>query len=416
MSRQLTAAMVTLLVSLLLSGCGQEQQPEATISPLAAQSQNPVERGQYLARAGDCTACHTPVGEPEFSGGKAVPTPFGKIYSSNLTSDKRTGLGAWTADDFWQAMHHGKSRDGRSLYPAFPYTSYSLMTRDDTDALFAYLKTIPAVEQAPPEHGLSFPYDTQLALNIWRALFFRPETFKQDDKQTESWNRGAYLVQGLGHCAACHTPRGALGNTKSDLNLSGAYVEGLGWEALSLSRGILAHSEKEELMDLLQSGVNQRDVMSGPMAEVVLHSLQFLDREDLGAMTDYLSTLPEMSNSISRQSGASESYTQDLRADGELIYTEHCADCHGSDGQGEPYVYPALAGNRGVTAASPTNAIRMLISGGFGASTEQRPRPHGMPSFAHQFSDNESAAVLSYIRGAWGNSASAVSPEAIRQN
>ncbi|WP_205737891.1 cytochrome c [Granulosicoccus antarcticus] len=405
-----------LLLSSLLSGCSEDTQPQASLSPLASHFDNVVERGQYLAQAGDCTACHTQMGEPEFSGGKAIPTPFGKIYTSNLTSDKLTGLGEWNADEFWQAMHHGKSRDGRSLYPAFPYPSYSLVTRDDSDALFAYLQTVPAVEQLPPENELRFPYNTQLALNTWRALFFRPEAFSPNEQQTESWNRGAYLVQGLGHCAACHTPRGALGNSKTDIDLSGAHIEELGWDAVSLTRGVLSEKDKQGLVELLQTGVNERDVLSGPMAEVVLHSLQYLKSDDLGAMADYLSSLPEKATEKVRQLRVSESYTQELREAGQSIYVEQCADCHGKDGQGEPYRYPALAGNRGVTAASPNNAIRLLEAGGFGASTQGRPRPYGMPSFAHQLSDDESAAVLSYIRGAWGNSASAVSPEALRQH
>ena len=399
-----------------LSACSQQDDAESIVSPLAEKFSDPLERGEYLARAGDCVACHTRVGEPEFSGGLAIPTPFGKIYSSNLTSSEQAGLGLWTADEFWQALHHGKSRDGRSLYPAFPYPSYSHITRDDSDALFAYLQTIPAVEQLPPEHELEFPYNTQLALNAWRLLFFRPEVFVADAEQSESWNRGAYLVQGPGHCAACHTPRGRLGNTQSRYELAGAHIDGLKWDALPLTRGNLPQGDRDALVELLKRGGNERDVLSGPMAEVVLRSLQYLDREDLASMVDYLLSLPEVEAPASSQLRVNDEDGFQLYQAGKQVYAEYCADCHGEDGQGQPYRYPALAGNRGVMAASPNNAIRSLLSGGFGASTQERPRPYGMPPFAHQLDDQQAAAVLTYIRKSWGNEASAVAPETLRQN
>lgn len=411
-AKQWTACL--LLSVLLLAGCSEQDDAQNIVSPLPDRFADPIERGRYLARAGDCVACHTRVGEPEFSGGKAIPTPFGKIYSSNLTSDRLTGLGQWTADEFWQALHHGKSRDGRSLYPAFPYPSYSHMTRDDSDALFAYLQTVPAVEQAPPEHELGFPYNTQLALNVWRWLFFKPEVFVADAEQSESWNRGAYLVQGPGHCSACHTPRGRLGNSQSRFELAGAHIDGLQWDALPLTQGSLPQGDRQSLVELLKRGANERDVLSGPMAEVALHSLQYLDRSDLESMVDYLLSLPATETPASSQIRVSAENALQLFNAGKQVYADHCADCHGSNGEGEPYRYPALAGNRGVVATSPNNAIRALMSGGFGASTEERPRPYGMPPFAHQLDDQQAAAVLTYIRGSWGNAASAVSPDALR--
>ena len=290
------------------------------------------------------------------------------------------------------------------------------MTRDDSDALFAYLQSVPAVDRQPPAHELGFPYDTQLALNAWRLLFFRPEVFEADPAQSERWNRGAYLVTGPGHCSACHTPRGRFGNSQSDHDLAGAHIEGLDWDALSLRRGSLPQEDRDAQVELLKRGDNERDVLSGPMAEVVLHSLQYLDRDDLGAMVDYLSSLPAAETPVSPQFSVNASYAEELYQSGEQIYGEHCADCHGDTGLGVPYRYPALAGNDGVTAASPTNAIRSLMDGGFGASTEERPRPYGMPPFAHQLDDQQAAAVLTYIRRSWGNQACAVSPETLRRN
>lgn len=399
-----------ILFVVTLASCASEP-PPTTTSPLALNTLDVSGRGKYLARAGDCVACHTQPGAADYSGGKGIQTPFGVIYSSNLTPDNVSGLGSWSSDDFWQAMHHGKSRDGRNLYPAFPYPSYTLMVRADSDALFAYLQTLPAVPATVPENELRFPFNTQLALSAWRQLYFKPRTFIVDAEQSDSWNRGAYLVEGLGHCGECHTPRGVLGNTQSGKALAGAYVESLGWDALALATGPLASDKKHELVTLLKTGVSERGQMSGPMAEVVFHSLQYLDTEHLGNMVEYIASLPITPAQLRSSIQTSEPSARELRKEGEVIYGEHCSDCHGEDGEGKPYQYPALVANKGLTAASPNNAIRIIKHGGFGASTAGRPRPYGMPAYAHQLSARESAAVLSYIRGAWGNAASAVSPQ-----
>ena len=394
----------------LLSACKPTIQ-ESNPSPLTNAPAELIERGQYLAKASNCVGCHTQPGKPEFSGGRAIPTPFGEVISSNLTSDAETGLGHWSKDDFWQALHNGKSRDGRSLYPAFPYPSYNLMTRDDSDALFAYLQSIPAVKQVNPPHRLRFPYNSQLALNIWRTLYFRPTSFTSDDSQTDDWNRGAYLVNALGHCAACHTPRGALGNYKKRHQFAGTTIEGLGWDAPPLTNGAMSEHQQEQMVILLKTGINERDVLSGPMAEVVKHSLQYLKREDLASMVKYLAGLPAVNKTDERTFALDE----ESLSLGKAVYEKHCADCHGENGQGEPYRYPALADNSTVNSPSPRNAIHSLLFGGYGASTAGRPRPYGMPPFAQDLSDTEAAAVLSYIRSAWGNTAGAVNAVKIRQ-
>ncbi len=403
------------LCVIIIAGCGTEA-PPAGQSPLNLHSVDLLERGQYLARAGNCVGCHTPAGAPEFSGGKAITTPFGIIYSSNLTADNVNGLGGWDSDDFWQAMHHGKSADGSNLYPAFPYPNYTLMTRDDSDALFAYFQTIPAVDSAAPDHELRFPFNTQLALSAWRLLFFKPQTFQVNSDHNASWNRGSYLVKGLGHCGACHTPRGVLGSTRSKHELAGAYIDHLGWDALSLLTGPVDAQQKRQTVTLLKTGVNERHHLSGPMAEVVFHSLQYVDEQHLDDMVEYMASLPSVPAQLRPSIRTSQATAATLRKEGDEIYVEHCSDCHGEEGQGEPFKYPALVANQGVTAESPSNAIRILKQGGFGASTEGRPRPYGMPAYAHQLNARESAAVLSYIRAAWGNSASAVSPEALRRD
>lgn len=413
MNRLRCSAFISLVVA-LLSACGQETAQMST-SPLTTLTDNPVERGRYLSKAGNCMACHTPVGAAEFSGGRAIPTPFGEVYSSNLTPDSATGLGNWSSDDFWQALHHGKSRDGRSLYPAFPYPSYSLVSRGDSDALFAYLQTLAPVTQASPAHRLRFPYNTQIALNIWRALYFDPAEYRTDPQQSDTWNRGAYLVQGLAHCGACHTPRGALGNTDKSHPLSGSAIAGLGWYAPALTQGPLSSTEKEALIELLKTGINHQAVLSGPMAEVTVHSLQYMAFDDLAAMTEYLASLEPTSSQLPETSGVTIEWGNALHQEGMALYGKHCEDCHGASGEGQDRRYPALAGNRAVLTNPPNNAIKVLLYGGFGASTEGRPRPHGMPAYAQLMSDKEAANVLSYIRAAWGNNAPAISASSIRR-
>ncbi|WP_396442302.1 c-type cytochrome, partial [Limnohabitans sp.] len=195
---------------------------ETAQTPQASAAQ--IEQGRYLALAGNCMACHTTLGGAPFAGGRRIDTPFGGVYSSNLTPDPATGLGQWTAQDFWQAMHRGRSKDARLLAPAFPYNHTSVITRQDSDAILAWLKTLPPVVQAPPSHTLVWPVGTQPALAVWRSLFFEPSPFQADKSQTAEWNRGAYLVQGLGHCAACHSPRNALGASGAVSDLSGGLM------------------------------------------------------------------------------------------------------------------------------------------------------------------------------------------------
>ncbi len=268
-----------------------EPSPTASSPPTAQQ----VERGAYLARAGNCQDCHTPRGAPPFSGGRGIPTPFGTVYSSNLTPDVATGIGDWTAAQFRRAMHNGRSRDGRLLYPAFPYDSTTRIAADDADALFAYLRSIPAVAQANRSHQLRWPYDTQVALALWRALYFRPARFSADPAQSPEWNRGAYLVQGLGHCSACHASRNALGATRDALGLAGGLIPLQNWYAPALNAAHeagLAAWPVEQAVELLKTGVSEGAALLGPMAEVALHSTQHLTDADLQAMAMYLKSLP----------------------------------------------------------------------------------------------------------------------------
>ncbi|RYZ07311.1 MAG: c-type cytochrome, partial [Comamonadaceae bacterium] len=212
---------------------GEEPLP-AAMAPVPATPQQ-VERGAYLARAGNCMACHTERGGAPFAGGKGIATPFGTVFAGNLTPDTATGIGDWSPAAFWRAMHHGRSKDGRLLYPAFPYPDYTLVTREDSDALYAFLRSQPAVQQANRPHDLRFPYDSQAALAVWRALFFSPGAFTPAADKSAEWNRGAYLVRGLAHCQACHAPRNAFGAISTDLELSGGLIPMQNWYAPSLA-------------------------------------------------------------------------------------------------------------------------------------------------------------------------------------
>jgi mono/diheme cytochrome c family protein len=364
-----------------------------------------VSRGAYLARAGNCTACHTDRGGRPFAGGKGIPTPFGTVYASNLTPDLKTGIGSWSPAHFWRAMHHGRSKDGRLLYPAFPYPSFTLITREDSDALYAFLRSQAPVQQPNRPHELRWPYDLQVALAVWRALFFSPMAFAVQADQSTEWNRGAYLVRGLGHCDACHAARNVFGATRSALELSGGLIAMQNWYAPSLAdpgEAGVADWPTEDVVSLLGSGTSKRGTVMGPMAEVVFRSTQHLSDADLGAMAIYLKSLPHRSPAPA----ASKKATPEALELGQRIYAQQCAMCHGERGQGRG-PYPPLARHRTVTMGPHTNLVRVILSGGFPPTTTGNPRPYGMPSLA--LNDEEIAAVASYVRGAWGNAAPAVS-------
>jgi mono/diheme cytochrome c family protein len=384
--------------------------------PVADAAQQ-ISRGQYLARAGDCISCHTVRGGAHYAGGRRIPTPFGDLYAPNITPDRNTGIGEWTADDFWRAMHNGKSRDGSFLYPAFPYPNYTLVTRADADALFAYLRSVPAAHRPNQQHDLRFPYNQRLLLGLWRALYFRPGVYQPDPAQSVAWNRGAYLVQGLGHCNACHSNRNVLGATDAGAGLAGGLIPILNWYAPSLASDLesgIGEWPERDLARLLKTGVSPRGAVFGPMAEVVRQSLQHMSDSDIAAMAAYLKARPISGGQApvtSRESG--EDPVAMLRL-GSALYEKHCEQCHKIGGGGSPPDYPPLAGNRSVTTPSAINPIRMVLNGGFPPSTAGNPRPFGMPPYGPLLNDREVAAVVTYIRNSWDNSAPQVSPNEVR--
>jgi mono/diheme cytochrome c family protein len=371
-----------------------------------------VARGAYLARAGNCAACHTDRGGAAYAGGKGIATPFGTVFASNLTPDAKTGIGRWSAAQFWRALHNGRSADGRLLYPAFPYPNFTEITRPDADALFAFLRSQVPVAQANRTHALRFPYDLQASLAVWRALFFTPGVYEPQAERSPQWNRGAYLVRALGHCAACHSPRNAFGATRDSLELSGGLIPLQNWYAPSLASGAeagVADWSNDEVAALLRTGYTPRGAALGPMAEVVYRSTQYLSDADVAAMTAFLKSLPQ----TPAHAAAAPAIGKDAFAHGAALYKDRCASCHGASGEGgrspQGMVYAPLAGNRKVLLESPANLVHIVVNGGFPPTTAGNPRPYGMPPFGPSLKDEEIAVLATYVRAAWGNAAPPVS-------
>lgn len=365
-----------------------------------------IKKGEYLTRVGDCVACHTVSEQKLFAGGHAMRTPFGTIYTPNITPDEKTGIGQWTFEHFWQALHHGKGYRGELLYPAFSYTSYTKVTREDALAIYTYLQSVPAINQKNRTHNLTFPFNIRSLLYAWRLLYFTPGEYQPDNSQTDEWNRGAYLVEGLGHCNECHTTRNALGAMNQKTSLAGGQIPIQGWYAPNLSTqtgGGLEGWSQKDVVALLKTGLSEKGGAIGPMADVVRNSTQYMTDTDLNAVAVYLASLPAPAVSSNQPLVEARDY-----ALGQEIYTQHCDSCHGQQGQGVKGIYPVLAGNPTVTEPTGINAIRSVLLGGFSVATKDNPEPYSMPPFAAQLNSKDVAAVVNYIRQSWGNNATPV--------
>lgn len=396
------AALAAAAVYLLRPGMLPQGSPVAT---LPANTQV-ITKGEYLARAGDCVACHTAPGGKEFAGTRAMATPFGNLYVPNITPDDETGIGEWSADEFYRMMHTGVSRNGSLLYPAMPFASYTKVTREDSDAIYAYLMSVAPVKQKNRPHELRFPFNNRDLLLGWRTLYFKQGEYAPDPKQSDQWNRGAYLVQGLGHCAMCHTAINALGGSSESKAFEGGMIPNQNWYAPSLTSNReagLGNWSIKEISDLLQVGVSHRGTVYGPMAEVVYNSLQYLSDQDAEAMAVYLKALPQR-DSEPPPSSQARLVNPAVMELGRKVYAKQCAVCHGDEGKGQPPGFPPLAGNQSITMASPVNSIRMVLNGGYAPGTKKNSQPYGMPPFSHILNDEEVAAVVTYIRVAWENS------------
>ncbi len=356
-----------------------------------------VKRGEYLARTGDCISCHTAKGGLPFAGGRRIDTPFGYMLSSNITPDLETGIGNWSADDFYRAMHDGVNRQGQDMYPVMPYDFYTKVTREDVDAIFAYLKTVkPALNTVDTNH-LHFPFSLRKTMAVWRELYFTEGTFKPVPEKSETWNRGAYLVEGLGHCSDCHSPRNLLGGIEKSRDFSGAVVDG--WFALDLSSDIatgLGSWSVDDIATYLKTGAYKGKTSTfGPMAEVVQNSTSRMSDADLKAMAEYLKSIPPET-----RLRTGRRVPDATRQKGATLYSDNCSSCHQSLGRGMPGIFPPLAGNGAVVASDPADIFNVVLGG---IPTQSKYMP--MPPFAGRLTDQDIADITNYIRTSWGNAA-----------
>ena len=382
--------------------------PGAAAFPPDAAGQNssdPAARGRYLAVAGDCKSCHTNPGGQEYAGARPIRTPFGIIYSANITPDPKTGIGQWTEADFYRALHKGIAHGGKNLYPVFPYTYFTRMSRADVDSIWAYLQTLPPTYQVKPRNRLPFPLNIRFVLKLWNALFFKSGEFRPNPAMTAEWNRGSYLVWGPGHCGACHTRKNFLGADRNSHALQGGTLDN--WVALDLTgdpRRGLAEWSQGDVVEYLRSGRNARAAASGSMQEVIYESTSRMSDADLAAIATYLKTLPPRG----ADKGVRPPSQSAMRA-GQAIYVDSCAACHGQNGEGQPRLFPQLAGDTAVQAKDPTTILRIILEGSRSVPTPAQPSAPAMPMFAGKLSDEEVASVATYVRNSWGNVAPEVS-------
>ena len=366
-----------------------------------------IERGRYLAVLSDCASCHTvPDSNQPLAGGRAIETPFGNIVAPNITPDPETGIGSWSDDAFDAAIRKGLRRDGSRLYPAMPYTAYTKMSRDDVLAIRAYLNTVTPVRNAVVANTLPFPFNIRASMRVWNALYFNQGEYRPDIRKSTEWNRGAFLVDGPGHCSACHTPKTFLGGDKADQYLRGGFLQG--WSAPDITGdtrvGVGAWSA-EDLVAYLKSGHNRLSAATGPMAEVVSLSTEHMAEPDLKAIAAYVKSLP-----------GKEDHPQALpkqdptMVSGAAIYRDQCSACHAIDGKGVAELFPSIADSSMVKSDDPTTSIRIVLRGARSVGTQAQPTAAGMPSYGRQLDDAQIAAVLTYMRNGWGSAAAPVGP------
>jgi mono/diheme cytochrome c family protein len=376
----------------------------------AEPSAETIARGKALTEAADCANCHTADPAKPFAGGKRIETPFGGIYSPNLTPDRDTGLGSWTDEEFYRALRYGVGRDGSRYYPAFPYPNFTKLIRDDILAIRAYLATQTPFRNIRPQPDLRWPLNYRVVMRVWNFLFFRPGIFEPDQQKSAEWNRGGYLVTGAAHCGGCHTPKNMFGADKRGRAFGGALVQG--WFAPRLDsaeRSGLKSWSVDDIVEYLQSGRNAKSHADGLMAEVVVNSTSKMSDADVRAIAVYLKDLP---------AGAPEPAVApppqaDMTA-GAAIYAHACVACHEADGSGAPRIYPPLPGNANLQAADPSSTLRIILDGAQTVTTSRAPNAGSMPAYAKDLPDQQIADVTNYVRNSWGNAAPLVTPAQVR--
>ena len=368
------------------------------------QSSDQVERGHYLAVVGDCAACHTNPGGKDFAGGRPIETPFGTLLGSNITPDRDTGIGAWSDDEFVDSLTQGTGRNGTHLYPAMPYSYFTKLSRDDALAIRAYLKTLPPVRNEVHANQLPFPFDVRASLAVWNAMFFKPGAFQPAADKSAEWNRGAYLAEGLAHCGMCHTPKNFLGGDKTSDKLQGYALQG--WFAPNITdddRRGLGKWSVDDIAQYLKTGHNRTSAATGLMSEMVSLSTSHMTDADLRAIAVYLKDQPGQGETAAPTVDAA------VLTLGKNIYADECSACHAPNGTGTPGLFPAINGSASVQQNDPASLLHIVLRGARSAGTDAAPTAPAMPSFEWLLTDDQVAAVVTYVRNTWGNAASPVS-------
>jgi mono/diheme cytochrome c family protein len=375
-----------------------------------SQSFDKIERGRYVAVLADCGGCHTEPGGQAYAGGLSIETPFGRLVTPNITPDVDTGIGGWTDSEFIAAIREGRGHNGTRLYPAMPYPTYSKISDQDVEALRAYFATIEPVRHEVISNQLPFPFNIRYSLLFWNWMNFKPTPFQPVNSKSAEWNRGAYIVQGPGHCGTCHTPKNVLGGDKTNQALQGTVLQG--WFAPNItndSRNGLGRWSKPDLVQYLKSGSNSWTLASGPMAEAVTHSTSQMTDDDLSAIASYLKD--SAGPSVEPQIAAPD---QRAMKEGAAIYKDNCAACHRDNGRGDAGLFPRLADSPLVQSSDPTTLIRLALDGSRAVATPKAITGPAMPSFDWRLNDGQIAAVLTYIRNSWTNRASSIESSAVK--
>lgn len=415
------------LVSLLmlsLSACSLSA-AEFTAQQLTDQQKEQILHGAYLARAGDCVACHTAPTGQAFTGGLPMESPIGTIYSTNITPDPKTGIGEYTLEEFDNAVRKGKAKDGHPLYPAMPYTSFAKITDDDVRDLYLYfLHGVKPIEQENQGTDIPWPLSIRWPLSIWNMIYFEDRVYQPEPTKSPEWNRGAYLVQGLGHCGSCHTPRGIAIQEKALDQTDSAYLSGgtlEGWHAPNLNGDKvngLGHWSEQSIVDFLQKGHNETSAAFGTMSNVINDSTQYLSNQDLKSIAVYLKSLPPVKDEpapLPAHRLDNVLYQGMIHEPAALLYLDNCAACHRTDGKGYKNTFPALDGNSSLNSDDPSSVIHIILIGGQVPSTPKAPTGLTMPDFGWRLNDFEVAALATFIRNSWSNRAPAVTEKQVKE-
>jgi mono/diheme cytochrome c family protein len=384
------------------------QAPAPSVSAPAGSSKQQIDHGRYLVQLGDCVACHTAKGGERFAGGRPVETPFGTLLSANITPDPQTGIGRYNPDTFYRALHEGIDEEGRHLYPAFPYNYYTQVTREDSDAMFAYLRSIAPVKNAVDRNKLPFPFNIRQLMAVWNWMYLDKGPYRPEPGKPEQWNRGAYLVEGLGHCEACHTAKNVLGSAKHDKAFQGGtFGEWFAPDITGNQRTGIGAWRDDALREFFRRGTNVHSAASGEMGEVVAFSTSQMSDADVAATIAYLRTITP--------SPGAKIDTPDARVmkQGEAIFQDNCAACHRMDGSGVPRYFPPLRHDANVQQSDATSLIHFVLAGTRKVPVDAAPTPLSMPAFEWKLNDQQVAAVLTYLRNSWGNSAPAVTADKV---